>query len=76
MKVENPTTVSYDDDIVFQLQWAQTSGSCTSGLTWTDISTTNDAWEMVDTEHISPNGQISANQFLTNSSGNTHIQSE
>ena len=76
MKVENPSTEIYDEATRFQLQWTQTTGSCSSSLSWVDISVASDDWEMVDTPHISPNAETSANAFLSNPTPNTHLQSE
>jgi hypothetical protein len=76
MKVENPSINSYDSNTKFELQWAQTAWSCSSGLSWEWISTPWDSWEMVDTSHISPNAQVSVSEFLSNAGWNTHIQSE
>ena len=76
MKVENTSGFTYDNDSQFQLQWAETSASCNSGLSWNSISDTNDEWEMVDTSHISPNAQTSSVQLISNTLPNTHLQSE
>jgi len=76
MKVQNTSWFVYESDSRFELQWAQTSDSCVSGLTWSSISTSWDAWEMVDTSHIAPNAESSATTLLTNVWWNTHIQSE
>jgi len=76
MKVENTSGFVYDTDSQFELQWAETSTSCSSGLSWNTISDTADAWEMVDTPHISPNAETSNTQFLSNTLPNAHIQSE
>lgn len=76
MKVENPSTEIYTNDTQFELQWAQTAGSCTSSLTWTSIGDASDAWEMVDSAYISPNGETGTWVFLANTWGSTHIESE
>lgn len=76
MKVENPSTETYANDTQFELQWAQTSWSCSNWLSWTAIGTASDAWEMVDTPHISPNAETSTGVFLSNPWGLTHILSE
>jgi len=75
-KIENTWVENYDDASRFELQWSETSWSCNSWLSWTSISESNDAWEMVDTPHISPNAESSAIPLLSNPSWNIHIQSE
>lgn len=76
MKVENTSWYTYNTDSRFEIQWAETSSTCLSSLSWTSISDANDDWEMVDTSHISPNAETSSTQLLANISGNTHLQSE
>ena len=76
MKVENPGAVSYGSDSQFELQWAESTGSCTAGLSWNSMDIIDDAWEMVDTSHISPNAETSATLLLSNPLLNTHLQSE
>lgn len=75
-KIENTSWESYDNASRFELEWAQTWWSCNSGLSWTSISDTGDAWEMVDSPHISPNAETSATVLLSNPLWNTHLQSE
>jgi len=76
MKVENPWDTSYDTSSQFELQWSETTGSCSSGLSWNSMDALSDDLEMVDSPHISPNAEVSAISLLTNPSWNTHIQSE
>lgn len=76
MKVENPSVNSYDTLTQFKLQWAETAGTCSSGLLWNNMEVTGDEWEMIDSVHISPNAETSATQLLSNVSWNTHIISE
>lgn len=75
-KVENPSSAVYETASQFELQWAETLGSCSSGLTWTSMDSASDDWEMVDSAFISPNAEISTTQLLTNPSLHTHIRSE
>lgn len=76
MKVENPWSISYWNDSQFELQWAETSWICNWGLSWNSISNSGDAWEMIDSAYISPNGETSSTVLLDNSLWNTHVQSE
>ncbi len=76
MKVENTSWFLYTDASQFELQWAETSQTCSSISSWESISAPNDSWEMLDSSHISPDGENSATQLLSNSAWNTHIQSE
>lgn len=76
MKVENTSWFLYDVDSQFELQWSETSQSCSGISSWESIGTPNDAWEMVDTPNISPNAEVSSIQLLSNILGNIHLQSE
>lgn len=76
MKVENPGNSAYLNSTQFELQWAEANWICNWGLSWNSISSSWDAWEMIDSAYISPNGETSSTVLLDNSGGNTHIQSE
>jgi len=76
MKVENPSNSIYDDDVRFELQWAKWQNSCAGGLSWNSISSSWDDWEMIDSAYISPNGETSSTQLLSNPLSNVHLQSE
>lgn len=76
MKIENPSSFTYEDDARFELQWAQSASSCRNGLTWNAMDSSGSAFEMFDSAFISPNGESSATQLLSNLSANTHVLSE